>query len=89
MITPIEDIVVVAPALARTAIEMLDPRSCLRGRVLAIGPGRVTSEGVLIPPEVQVNDMVRLAPSKAIEAIFDQKKIWIMRERDLLAVEES
>ena len=54
MITPIEDIVVVAPALARTAIEMLDPRSCLRGRVLAIGPGRVTSEGVLIEPEIKV-----------------------------------
>ena len=87
MITPIEDIVVVAPALARTAIEMLDPRSCLRGRVLAIGPGRVTSEGVLIPPEVKVNDMVRLAPGKSIEAVFDQKPVWITREREILACE--
>jgi chaperonin GroES len=89
MLNPIEDIVVVAPEIARTAIEMLDPRSSLRGRVLAVGPGRVTSEGVLVESEIKVNDMVRLAPSKAIEAIFDSKRVWITRERELLAVEDA
>lgn len=87
MINPIEDIVLVAPEMGATAIELLDPRSCLRGRVLAVGPGRVTSEGVLIEPEIRKNDMVRLAPSKSIEAIFDSKRVWITREREILAVE--
>lgn len=85
--TPIDDIVLVAPAMGTTAIELLDPRSCLRGRILAVGPGRVTSEGVLIEPEVRVNDMVRLAPGKSIEAIFDSKRVWVTREREILAVE--
>lgn len=89
MIRPVEDIVVVAPAMGTTAIELLDPRSCLRGRILAVGPGRMTSDGVLIESEVQVNDMVRLAPAKAIEAIFDNKRVWITRERELLAVEDA
>lgn len=85
--TPIEDIVLIAPAPPRGAIEMLEPMHCLRGRVLAVGPGRVTSEGVLIAPDIQVNDMVRLAPGKAIEAVFDQKRVWVTREREILAVE--
>lgn len=85
--TPIEDIVLIAPALARGAIEMLDTAQCLRGRVLAVGPGRVTSEGILIAPEVRVNDMVRLSPGKAIEAVFDQKRVWVTRCREILAVE--
>lgn len=85
--TPIDDIVLIAPVIGTRASELLDPQSCLRGRVLAVGPGRITSEGVLIPPDVKVNDMVRLAPGKAIEAIFDQKRVWVTRERELLAVE--
>jgi co-chaperonin GroES (HSP10) len=87
MITPIEDIVVVAPEIGAGAIEVLDPRSALRGRVLAVGPGRMTSDGVLIAADIRVNDMVRLSPGKSIEAIFDQKRVWITREREILAVE--
>jgi chaperonin GroES len=86
-VEPISDIVIVMPVLGERSIEMVDLRFDLRGRVLAVGPGRVTSEGVLIPPDVKVNDTVRLAPAKAIEAVFDSKRVWVTRESELLAVE--
>ena len=87
MIEPVEDVIVVMPVLGTSPIHMIDPRYDLRGRVLAVGPGRYTSDGVLIPVDVKVNDTVRLAPAKAIEAEFDGKRVWITRERELLAVE--
>ncbi len=87
MIKPLEDIVVVAPSPPRTSIEMLRPDLCLRGRVLAVGPGVVIC-GMRIPSYVNVGDIVHLAPGKNVEAVFDNKRVWITRERELLAVEE-
>jgi len=85
--TPIEDIVLVSPVLESVAVELLDPRASLRGRVIAVGPGRLTSEGVRIEPEIRSGDMVRLAPGRSIEAVFDQRRVWVTREREVLAVE--
>ena len=85
--TPISDIVLVAPEIANAVIQQLDPRGALRGRVLAVGPGHITSEGVLVPTDLKVNDMVRLAPGKSIEAVFEQKRVWVTRAREILAVE--
>ena len=85
--TPIDDIVLVSPVMGTTAIELLDPRSSLRGKVIAVGPGRVTSEGVLIEPEIRPGDMVHLAPGRSIEAVFGERRVWVTREREILAVE--
>lgn len=79
MIRPIDDIVVVAPVLGRTPIELLNTRMYHRGRVLAAGP-KCT--------EVKVNDTVHLEPCRSIEAVFDGKPAWITREEQILAVEE-
>lgn len=87
MINPVEDIVVVAPLPPRSTIEMLRPDVFMRGRVLAVGPGLMI-RGKLLVPDVKVNDTVHLAPGKSIDCVFDQKKVWITRERELLAVED-
>jgi co-chaperonin GroES (HSP10) len=86
-VSPIDDLVFVSPELSNAIVQQLDPRVALRGRVLAVGPGRRTSDGVLVEPDVKVGDVVRLAPGKAIEAVFDQRRVWVSRERELLAVE--
>ncbi len=86
MINPVDDIVVIAPHAGTSPVELLNPLSYLRGRVLAVGPG-LYIRGKLYPPDVKVNDMVFLAQGKAIEAVFDNKRVWITREKELLAVE--
>lgn len=86
-LNPVEDIVVVAPSPGSTPIELLNPLSHLRGRVLAVGPGKYIN-GKPVRPDVKVNDMVHVPQGKAIEAIFDQKRVWITRESELLAVED-
>ena len=86
MINPVEDIVVVAPEAGTSPLELLNPMKYLRGRVLAVGPG-LYIRGKLLPPDVRVHDMVFLAKGKAIEAVFDNKRVWLTRECELLAVE--
>jgi len=88
MLEPVEDIVIIAPAPPRTAIERLCPDLFMRGRVLAVGPG-VVIRGKRIAPEVKVNDIVHLMRGKSIEAVFDQDRVWITRERELIAVEDD
>ena len=79
-VQPIGDIVFVYPEVSASKIEVLNHRAGLRGRVAAAGP-EVT--------EIRVNDMVRLAPGRTIEAVFDQKQVWVTREDQILAVEEA
>lgn len=79
-VSPIDNLVFVAPEAQSGLVEIPDARRALRGRVLAAGP-KVS--------EVKVNDMVRLALGKAIEAVFDQRRVWITRESELLAVESD
>jgi len=86
MIKPVEDIVVIEPVTGVSPIELLNPLSYLKGRVLAVGPGQYVC-GKILPPDVKVNDVVHVPQGKAIEAVFDQKRVWITRERELLAVE--
>lgn len=77
-VIPISDLVFAGPELQAALVQLPDPRSDLRGRVLAVGPKAT---------EVKVGDMVRLAPGKSIEAVFEQKRTWVTREPEILAVE--
>jgi hypothetical protein len=78
-VSPIEDLVFVAPEARAGLIEVIDPRAAFRGRVLAAGPDA---------RDVRVNDMVHLSPGKAIEAVFEQRRVWVTREPEILAVED-
>jgi co-chaperonin GroES (HSP10) len=39
--------------------------------------------------ECGVGDVVRLKPANAIEAVFGQQHVWVVREEDVLAVEDA
>ena len=55
------------------------------GKVIAVGPGRVTEEGKLVPPEVKEGDTVIYAKYAGTEIRLDNEDYLILSERDILA----
>ena len=94
-IRPLEDRVVVEPLEAdeKTAGGILLPDTARekpqRGRVLAVGPGRVNEDGKKQPMTVAVGDEVLFGRYAGSEIEVGGKEVKIMRESDLLAKVEK
>lgn len=58
------------------------------GKVLAVGPGRVTDEGKAVPMHVKTGDVVIYAKYGGTELKMDSKEYLIVRESDILAVQQ-
>jgi chaperonin GroES len=90
-IRPLDDRVVVEPLEAeeKTAGGILLPDTAKekpqRGRVLAVGPGKLSDDGKRTPVGVAVNDEVLYGKYAGNEIEVNGKDIKIMRESDLLA----
>jgi chaperonin GroES len=56
------------------------------GKVIAVGNGRLTDEGKLIPLEVSVGDRVLFGKYSGSEINLDGEEHLIIREEDVLAV---
>ncbi|MCD5396383.1 MAG: co-chaperone GroES [Candidatus Pacebacteria bacterium] len=59
------------------------------GKVIAVGPGRKTSSGKIIPLEVKVGDRVIFTKYGPTEIEIDEKKYLIAKEEDILAIIEE
>jgi chaperonin GroES len=57
-----------------------------KGKVIAVGSGRVLENGQKLPLEVKVGDTVVFAKYGGTEIEIDGKEYIILSERDLLAV---
>jgi chaperonin GroES len=58
-----------------------------RGHVVAVGPGRITAEGNLIPMAVDVGDYVLYAKYGGTEVKFEDGETYlILSERDVHAI---
>jgi chaperonin GroES len=55
------------------------------GKVIAVGPGRMTDEGKRIAPDVAVGDIVLYTKYGGSEIKIDGEEFIIMREGDILA----
>ena len=55
------------------------------GKVIAVGPGRMTDEGKRIAPDVEVGDIVLYTKYGGSEIKIDGEEFIIMRESDVLA----
>ena len=55
------------------------------GKVIAVGPGRMTDEGKRIPMDVEVGDIVIYTKYGGSEIKIDGEELIIMRESDILA----
>ena len=56
------------------------------GKVLAVGPGKRSDNGSLIPPTVKSGDKILFGKWSGSEVKIDQKEYVIMREEDILAI---
>lgn len=55
------------------------------GKVIAVGTGRRTDEGKVIPMEVKVGDIVIYARYGGAEIKIDDDEVVVLREADILA----
>ncbi len=56
------------------------------GKVLAVGPGALGDKGQRIPLEVKTGDRVLFSAYAGTEVKLDGKKLYIMKESEVLAV---
>ena len=55
------------------------------GKILAVGPGRLSDEGERIAMDVKVGDIVLYAKYGGTEIKIDDEELIILRESDILA----
>ena len=90
-VRPLDDRVVVEPLEAdeKTAGGILLPDTAKqkpqRGRVVAVGPGKMLEDGQRAKVSVNKGDEVLFGRYAGTEIQVDQKEIKIMRESDILA----
>jgi chaperonin GroES len=90
-IQPLEDRIVVRPAEAeeRTASGLVIPDSAKekpqQGEVIAVGPGRRSDTGDLIPLDIAVGDTVVYSKYGGTEIAIDGEDVLILAGRDILA----
>ena len=88
---PLDDRIVVEPmeAESKTKGGIVLPDTAQekqqKGKVIAVGPGRVADDGKRIPPTVKKGDKVIYARYGGSEIDVDGKEYMILRESDVLA----
>jgi chaperonin GroES len=55
------------------------------GKVLAVGPGRLSEDGKRLPMDISVGDIVIYAKYGGTEIKIDDEELVILRESDILA----
>ena len=89
---PLEDRIVVRPAEAEetTASGLVIPDTAKekpqQGEVLAVGPGRRSETGDLIPTDVSVGDRVVYSKYGGTEITIEGEDLLILQARDVLAI---
>lgn len=89
---PLEDRIVVRPAEAeeKTASGLVIPDSAKekpqQGEVLAVGPGRRSDSGELIPLDISVGDRVVYSKYGGTEITIEGEDLLILAGRDILAI---
>ncbi len=91
-VKPLDDRIVVRPneSEAKTASGLVIPDTAKekpqQGEVLAVGPGRRSDTGDLIPLDVKVGDKVLYSKYGGTEVTVDGEDLLILTSRDVLAV---
>jgi len=94
-IKPLSDYVLIEPIKqeAKTKTGILLPETAEKekpeqGRVVAVGPGKRTASGKIIPMQVRVGQKVLFSKYGPNEIKIDDKEYLIAREEDILAILE-
>ena len=89
---PLADRILVkaAPAEEKTASGIIIPDTAkekpMQGEIIAVGKGKTTEDGKLIPLELKVGDKVLYGKYSGTEVTIDGEEYLIMREADVYAI---
>ena len=93
---PTDDHIVVEPATqeTKTASGLYIPETSSKerpqkGKVVAVGPGKLNEDGKRMPMGVKAGDMVLFSKYGPTEVELDDKEILILNMSDVLAVIEE
>ena len=92
MLKPLADRVVVRPSKdeEKTKGGIFVPDTAKEkpvwGEVIAVGPGRVSDEGKLVPMEVKIGNMVLYGKYSGTEVTIEDEELLLMRESDIFAI---
>ena len=94
MLKPLANHVVVEPIEEPVATQSgiilpdtMEKEKTLRGRIVAVGSGRVSETGVRISMDVKIGDVILYEYSTS-EVKIDNKKYSIVREENIIAIIE-
>lgn len=94
MLKPLANHVVVEPIEEPVATQSgiilpdtIEKEKTLRGRIIAVGSGRVSETGARIPMDVKVGDIILYEYSTS-DVKIDNKKYSIVREENIIAIVE-
>ena len=59
------------------------------GKIMAVGPGRLTEDGKRMPMDVKVGDLVLYVKYGGTEVKIDGEELMILSENDILAKKAS
>lgn len=90
-IKPLADRVIVEPMEAETMkggiiIPDTAKEKPQRGKIVAVGPGRVAEDGKRVAPEVKKGDVVLYGKYSGTEVTVGNHDYLILREGDILAI---
>lgn len=89
---PLADRIVVKPSPAeeKTVSGIIIPDTAkekpMQGEIVAVGKGRVSDDGKIIPMELKVGDKVLYGKYSGTEVTIDGEEYLIMRESDVYAI---
>ena len=89
---PLADRVVVKPSKAEEMTKggIIVPDTAKEkpvwGEVIAVGPGRISDEGKVIPLEVKVGNKVLYGKYSGTEVTIEGEELLLMRESDIFAI---
>lgn len=61
----------------------------IRGKVLAVGKGKILENGQVRPLDVKVNDVVLFGKYSGTEVKVDGEELLVMREEDIMGIIEN
>lgn len=95
MLKPLSDHIILEPIkeemVTETGIilpETAEKEKPQKGKVVAVGPGRIKEDGTRIPLEVKVGDVVLFHQYGPSEIKIDKKEYLVAREDDIIAIIE-
>ena len=91
----------IQPLADRIVVKVLEAKEVTRGgivlpdtakekpqeaEVIAVGKGKISSEGKVIAPEVKAGDKILFGKYSGTEITMDGKEYLILKEEDILAI---